>query len=203
MAVSLPHPVRVAIDGVDASGKTTLADALAQKIEPFRPVLRAGIDQFHNPRAVRYRLGPDSPDGYYQDSFDLSALRRLLLDPLGQGGSRVIQPAVFDFRADHTLHAAPIQVEPDAILLFDGVFLQRPLLRPCWDFVIFVQASFETILARAVTRDRDLLGGEAEVLRRYRTRYIPAQEQYLKECQPAFRADVVVENEEEWKIQGI
>jgi uridine kinase len=31
-AIRLPHPVRVAIDGIDAAGKTTLADELAVPI---------------------------------------------------------------------------------------------------------------------------------------------------------------------------
>ncbi|HKV57656.1 MAG TPA: hypothetical protein VJO32_05220 [Ktedonobacteraceae bacterium] len=42
------HPLRVAIDGIDASGKTTLADQLMPVIEQRgRPVIRASIDGFH------------------------------------------------------------------------------------------------------------------------------------------------------------
>ena len=40
-----PHPVRVAIDGVDAAGKTILADELVKPIETLgRKVIRASID---------------------------------------------------------------------------------------------------------------------------------------------------------------
>ena len=71
-----PHPLRVAIDGVDAAGKTTLADELAEPVRALgRPVIRASVDDFHNPRAVRYRMGDDSPEGYFQDSFDLATIR--------------------------------------------------------------------------------------------------------------------------------
>lgn len=59
----LDHPVRVAIDGPDAAGKTMLADA-------GRQIVRASIDGFHRPRAERYRQGPLSPAGYYEDSLD-------------------------------------------------------------------------------------------------------------------------------------
>ena len=58
--VSRPHssPLRVAIDGIDAAGKTTLADKLAPLIEAQgRPVIRASIDGFHRLRSLRYRLG--------------------------------------------------------------------------------------------------------------------------------------------------
>lgn len=40
-AINLPHSVRVAIDGVDAAGKTTLANELAPAIKSLgRPVVR-------------------------------------------------------------------------------------------------------------------------------------------------------------------
>jgi uridine kinase len=52
------------------------------------PVIRASVDGFHHPREIRYRLGRDSPEGFYRDSYDLDALQRELLDPLSPGGSR-------------------------------------------------------------------------------------------------------------------
>ena len=56
---------RVAIDGVDGAGKTTLANELAPRLElEGRPVIRASVDGFHNPRIVRYRLGKTSPEGF-------------------------------------------------------------------------------------------------------------------------------------------
>src|SRR5262245_8885700 len=71
MALQVQHPVRVAVDGVDASGKTTLADELATLlIKRGRPVIRASVDGFHQSRAERHRQGANSPEGYYADSFD-------------------------------------------------------------------------------------------------------------------------------------
>lgn len=79
------HPgriVRVAIDGVDGAGKTTLADALAPVVAAqSRPVIRASVDGFHHPRAVRYARGRHSPDGFYLDSYNYVAFRKLLLAP--------------------------------------------------------------------------------------------------------------------------
>ncbi len=198
LAVQRPHPLRVAFDGVDAAGKTTLADGLAAFLPGLtsRRIIRSSIDHFHNPREVRYRQGPDSPEGYYQDSFNLAEFRRSLLDPLGPGGSRVIRTALFDFRANASVQREPIQVEENAILLLDGIFLMRPELAGCFDFTIFVQVSFETVLKRVVERDRDYLGDEQAVIQKYRRRYIPAQRHYLETCKPRERADVVVENDD-------
>src|SRR3712207_671524 len=100
-ALRLPHPTRVSIDGIDAAGKTTLANELVPSLEPRgRSVIRASIDGFPRPRAERYVRGPESPEGYYRDSFDYNALRDAPLTPLGPGGNRVYRTASFDFRTD-------------------------------------------------------------------------------------------------------
>jgi uridine kinase len=190
-----PHPLRVAIDGVDAAGKTTLADELAPAISGFgRPVIRASIDGFHNPAAVRRQRGPLSPEGYFLDSFNYPALRRELLDPLGPGGSLKFRRAVFDFRRDQPVDAPLEHAAPDAILLFDGVFLLRHELREYFDFSIFVNVEFAVALARAERRDRDLFGSADEVRRRYQERYVPGQRLYLNSARPQEWASVVVDN---------
>ena len=74
-AVSRPHPLRVALDGVDAAGKTSLADELVRPLQGRGyPVIRASLDGFHHPRAFRHRRGATSPEGYYYHSFDYPAL---------------------------------------------------------------------------------------------------------------------------------
>lgn len=192
-----PHPIRVAIDGVDAAGKTRLADDLVAPIEARgRPVIRASIDGFHHPAARRYRRGRASPEGYYHDSFDHDALIESVLAPLGPGGSRTYRRAVFDFRTDAPVESPAAVAPADAVLLFDGVFLLRPGLRDHWDFAIFVEAAFDVTLARARERDLALFGSADEVTRRYEARYIPGQRLYLAECRPAERATVVVENDD-------
>jgi uridine kinase len=196
-ALRLDHPVRVAVDGVGAAGKTTLADELAAVLrESGRSVIRAGIDGFHNPRQVRHRRGPLSPMGYYEDSFDYEAVVANLLAPLGPGGSRRYRTAVYDFRSDAPVDAPERTAGADAVLLFDGIFLLRPEIRDHWDFRVFVDASFETTLKRALTRDVELFGSLEAVRERYLRRYIPGEMTYLREVRPRDRADVVVENDD-------
>jgi uridine kinase len=183
------------VDGPDGAGKTTLADELAAEMADLE-VIRASIDGFHRRRSERYRLGAQSPEGYYRDSFDDDALRRELLAPLGADGNRFYRTTVFDFRTDTAVEAPRRRGAEDAVLLFDGVFLLRPELRSCWDLCIFVRVRPEEALRRALVRDRDLFGSAEEVERRYRARYLPGQQLYLAEALPLAHADFVVDNDD-------
>lgn len=190
-SVKRPHPVRVAIDGVDGAGKTTLADELAEPIRRLgRPVIRATIDRFHNPRNVRYRQGRHSPDGYSRDSFDHDALIESLLLPLGPGGSRRYRRAVFDVRKDAE-DLAPLETAAnDAVLLFDGIFVHRPELSSYWDFSIFLDTRFDVSVPRTARRG----SGSPEVDAESNRRYVEGQRLYLVECGPKSLATLVVDN---------
>jgi uridine kinase len=195
VALRLDHPTRVAIDGVDGSGKTTLADELVAAIRRAgRDVIRASVDGFHNPRAVRYARGPDSPEGYFLDSFDYAAVRRELLEPLGPKGSGRFRTAVFDYRTDCAVDS-PERVAPrDAVLLFDGVFLARSELEGCWDLTIWLDVPFEVTVERAIDRDSRRGGDAASTRGKYEHRYVPGQRLYLRQCGPRDRAHIVVDN---------
>ena len=129
-AIAGLHPariVRVAVDGVDGAGKTTLADALAALVSAQdRPVVRASVDDFHHPQAVRYARGRHSPDGFYLDSYDYGAFRRLLLDPLSPGGSGRYVARAFDHQTDAAVECEMRQAAPASALIVDGIFLHRP-----------------------------------------------------------------------------
>ena len=195
-SVTTAHPVRVAVDGPPAAGKTTLADELALVLRNRgREVIRSSIESFLLPRAQRYRRGEDSPKGCYHDSFDFDALHRILLDPLGPDGDRRFRPAVYDRDTDTALSPPVTTAAADAVLLFDGVFLLRPELVDRWDLRIFVSAAFEETLDRARTRDQALFGTATEVERRHRNRYIPAQQLYFATARPTDHADIIVHND--------
>jgi uridine kinase len=176
----------VAVDGVDASGKTTLADALGAAVAPRREVVRASVDAFHRPRAERYRRGRASVEGCYRDTIDHDAVRHRLLLPFRDGGPCVT--VAFDHSRDTAVEAEPVRPGDTAVLVVDGVFLQRPELDVGWDLVVHLQVPDEEVLRRAAARD-----GE-HALPLYRERYLPAQRLYEQECRPGERADVLVDN---------
>ena len=195
LSINLKHPVRVGIDGADASGKTFLANELAEELKPSgRPIIRVSIDGFHNPKEIRYQKGRNSPNGYYYDSFDIAAIIDNLLKPLGPNGNLHYKPAIFDFKTDSVVNAETKLARPNTILIMEGVFLFRPKLVDYWDLKLFVDVGFDTTLRRALKRDGYYLGAESEIAYKYQERYIPGQELYFQEAHPQDAADIVIDN---------
>ena len=194
-AVALRHPermVRVAIDGVDGAGKTKLADALAPLVTAQgRPAIRASVDDFHHPRAIRYARGRHSPDGFYLDSYDYAAFRHLLLDPMSPGGSGQFAARRFDLDNDRPFDLDSQQAAPVAALIVDGIFLHRPELQSCWDLSIFLKVDFDVSLPRGAARGQgfDTIDPNSPSHRRY----VGGQQRYLAECDPEQQADIVID----------
>jgi uridine kinase len=185
--------LRIGIDGVDGVGKTVFADTLARAIGALgRPAIRASVDSFHNPREIRYRQGKTSPHGFYTDSYNYGELRRVLLDPLGPGGSRVYCPAIFDHSVNAEVPAQWATADPDAVLVFDGIFLHRPELRDVWDLSIFLDAPFAITIPRGAGRGPGY--GSADADAASNRRYVEGQRIYLQENGPQSRANLVIDH---------
>ena len=196
LEVERPHPVRVAVDGCSAAGKTTLSDELAETLRRLttREVIRVSIDHFKRAVALRTRFPKDSPESYYLDSWDYDAIRDQLLTPLGPGGSRRYRDRLMDLAAVTVLDEPVRTATDDALLIADGAFLQRPELDPHWDLRIFIDIPLDEVLRRGVARDQAWMESAAEAERRYRTKYVPGERRYLDEVRPRERAQLVVDN---------
>lgn len=181
----------LAVDGPDGAGKTSFADDLALAFERQGfAVFRASIDDFHRPREQRYRAGRYSPEGYYRDAFDYALLRRVLLEPFRMGGSTGFQLRAFDLARDVPVESEWVTGPADAILILDGVFLNRPELRGAWNWSVWLDAAPEVRLARMVARDGADPRPDAESNRRY----ADAQRRYVREARPNTTADAIVDN---------
>jgi uridine kinase len=189
--VSLPATgvVLVGIDGVDGAGKSIFGDELAQVLHPRgRLIIRASVDSFHNTRAIRYRRGRQSPEGFFLDSFNYPGLKQALLDPLRAAGP--YRTKIHDLVSDQMLTEPPQLAAQDSILVFDGIFLHRPELCRYWDFSIFLSVDFKVSVARCAERDKTSPEVEATANRRY----VEAQRHYLRECEPSRHATITIDN---------
>lgn len=187
------HPLRVAIDGVTASGKTSCARWLASAVEAQgRSVAHVTMDGFHHRRVHRYRQGRTSALGYYRDAYDFDALLTNLLIPLGPNGSRVIRRRIIDLATDRPVEDAPEMLPADAVVVVDGTFLHRPPLPDYWDYSVFVDTPMDIARTRGMVRDADALGGVEAAGRAFDERYHAACRIYLDEVDPRARATRVL-----------
>lgn len=202
MRASPDKPIVVAFDGVDASGKTSLADNVHAffKNKGIESI-RVSIDKFHNAKEIRLSKGAYSPEGFFYDSFNYGKILELVLNPIKNRASSIIK-GIYDYRVENGIAADSAKITNDSIILFDGIFMNRDELRGYWDLSIFLDVSFETVRNRAVLRDAKLFGTKDEVLKKYDQRYIPGEELYIASCNPKDRADIVIDNND-WQNPAI
>nr|WP_052477764.1 gamma-glutamylcyclotransferase [Kibdelosporangium sp. MJ126-NF4]CEL13826.1 Uridine kinase [Kibdelosporangium sp. MJ126-NF4]CTQ88194.1 Uridine kinase (EC 2.7.1.48) [Kibdelosporangium sp. MJ126-NF4] len=195
-ARQLGHPLRVAVDGVTAAGKTTLARELTDAVNARgRHAVHLSMDGFHHPRAHRHRRGRDSADGYYADAYDFPTFARTVLDPLGPGGDRRYRQRLLDLASDTPIDEPPVTAAQDMVLVVDGSFLQRDLANR-WDEVVFVDTTLDIAHDRGTRRDAELFGGRQHAARAFQQRYHAASRRYLTEVDPLSRATIVIGNDD-------
>lgn len=183
----------LAVDGIDGSGKSVLAQALVAALEhegTGAALLR--VDDFRRPVTWK-AVGRAEVDVYYDDYYDLTRLDEGAQAFLA-GASGVSVP-VFDSASESISGERWVAFEGAMVLVVEGVFAQRARSVRERGCVVYLRTSFEEarrrILARDTARGRTL----ADVSHRIDARYFPAQERYLREHDPVTRAAVLVEHE--------
>ena len=164
----------IAIDGRCASGKTTLAEKLAQELDCN--IIHAD-DFFLQPfqrTAERYA----EPGG----NLDRERLLKEVLTPLSSGRIPLYQP--FDCRS---ISFKPLVRLPEKdIYIIEGSYSCHPQLRPFYDITVFVTTDAETQKERIKSRN-----GE-ERLNDFLVKWIPLEERYFEAFEVEAEADVVV-----------
>ena len=181
----------VAIDGIGASGKTTLASAIAARITT-RPVIVLHVDDFFNPAAVRHARGRLSPEGFWLDSYNHSALISSALQPLSEAGPVLYRASSFDRGTGETVVPDPVRAPADSLVLVEGTFLHRDELVGFWDHSLFLDVPFDVAAERMARRD----GLSHEAVDKRRGRYDGAQQLYFRAARPWARAGAVVDTTE-------
>lgn len=181
----------VGIDGVGASGKSTFAAALAERIRT-RPVLVLHVDDFFNPSEVRHARGRHSSDGFWLDAYNYSALVKWALEPLSADGDGTYRSSSFDRETGQTVRPVAQQAPPGALVLVEGTFLHRDELVSFWDYSIYLDVPFQETERRMAERDRLA----ADTIHQLMQRYTGAQRTYFAHAHPRQRAALVVDNAE-------
>ena len=187
----------VGVDGVDGAGKTTFADELADLLrESGIQVIRISMDDYLNPQSKRYAQGRSSAKGYFEDSYDYGRVTEDVLEALGRNGPGRYRTAAYDLDSE-TEVSSPWRIAPDdAVVIVDGMFIHRDELcssrqNKVWDISVWLEVPFEESFHRLSGREDKIEANPADPAN---ARYYQGQLLYLRSCDPAHRADIVVEN---------
>jgi len=171
-------PLMVAIDGMSAAGKSTLARRVVAALADAELIQG---DDFYRvmDEGERFALSPE--DGYRQD-FDWQRLRREVLEPIREGTSARFQR--YDWSTGKLGEWA--EARAASVVILEGVYASRPELRVLFDLVVWVETSTATRAQRQATR---------EDTPQWVDRWDAAERHYTARFAPATLADLVVGGE--------
>jgi uridine kinase len=179
----------VAIDGRSGSGKSTVAEALAQAIG----AVIVPCDDFFAASVTNAEWDRRTPEQRAADAIDWRRLKREAIEPLRTG--RPARWYAFDFlagpRGDGTypVQGTPTELAAKPVVLLDGAYSARPELADVLDLSVLVEAA-------ATTREARLAAREApDFLRQWHARWDPAEEYYFRHVRPPSAFDVVLQTD--------
>ena len=189
-------PFVVGITGIDGAGKTKFAVAFERYLLTRNyQTQMIHLDDFHNPRAVRY-AGEDEADNYYYRSFNLDEIINKLLIPCLQSSKYSIKKAALNLETDKYDVNKEYNFNPNTIIILEGVFLLRDELSQYIDCNIFLEIPFNESTRRSKLRDTEA------IINKFDTKYLPAQRKYLNKFPPEKHADMIIDNSN-WEYPSI
>jgi uridine kinase len=157
------RPLIIGIAGGTGSGKTTIANKIAESLPPGRATVIQHdwyyLDRSHLTAEARALVNFDEPDALDN--------ARLLADLTTLRAETAAICPLYDF-ASHTRLAEGRTVEPHPVVIVEGILLFAvPALRDAFDLRIFVDTDDDIRLLRRIRRDveergRDIASIEAQ-----------------------------------------
>lgn len=181
----------IAINGIEGSGKTTLAANLNNYLlEKGLKSKHVSIDGFHNTREIRYQKGRDNFLGYYEDAYDELAFKEHVLLATKHGIPYIVEE-IYDMSAEEPVVPNKKFLDKDSVIITDGAYLFKDIYSTYWDFKIYLKVDYIIAVERAIVRDEVLLGGRENTINLYNSRYHKASRYYSEKFLPEKIADTV------------
>ncbi|MDG5471282.1 kinase [Jeotgalibacillus sp. ET6] len=181
------RPYIIGIDGLGGSGKTTLAMQLQNEFKSAGcETFLVHIDNYIVQRENRYETGFEEWYEYYHLQWDVEMIQAELFDKLSNSIRQLTLP-YYD-KSSNTIQDQLMDVPPDAIMIIEGVFIQRKEWQNYFDYMIFLDCSLELRSKRVLARDRYLGDNQARI-EKYKSRYWLAEDYYLQKVKPIENAD--------------
>ncbi|MBQ8763469.1 MAG: uridine kinase [Clostridia bacterium] len=164
----------IGIDGYCASGKTTLAVQLAQKIGA--QVIH--MDDFFLPYEMRTeeRLSETGGNVHYE-RFSSEVIS-------GLESGTAFSYGVFNCKQGRITETK--EILPDKSIIIEGSYAFHPKINDVYDLKIFVKAGYETRLKRIFERNGK------ETLEIFKAKWIPLENRYFDEFEIENQCDVII-----------
>ncbi|MGD6831235.1 kinase [Sutcliffiella halmapala] len=183
------RPFILGIDGLGGSGKTTLALQLKNELKAANcETVILHIDDYIVERENRYQTGYEEWYEYYYLQWDIALIQAELFKKLHSNISLLTLP--FYDNSSNNILDRKVKMPSSAIIIVEGVFLQRKEWRNYFDFKIFLDCTQELRFKRVLGRDV-YLGDYQARLEKYKRRYWLAEDYYLNEEKPIENADYI------------
>jgi uridine kinase len=181
----------VAVDGLDGSGKSQFARALAAACEAEgAPTVILRVDDFRRPLGP-IAAGADEAAIYYERYYDFAALDACVAAFLSGAPSAAIPR--FDTAREIVAGTEELRWGDARLAVIEGVFVLRATNVTRAPLIV-LEVSEAEARRRVLERDR-AKGRSTEVVEhRMNNRYFPAQRRYRADHDPAGRADVLIDN---------
>jgi uridine kinase len=166
-------PFVIAIDGPCASGKSTLADHLKQRLDC--PVIR--MDHFFLPAGLRSSARLNEPGGnIHYERFVTEAVAGLL-------SGKTFSYQVFDCSSMNFGSTVTVPLSP--VVIIEGSYSLRPEWRRIIDLAVFLRTD------RKTQRQRILERSNSSVLKIFEEKWIPLENRYFAAFKICESADLV------------
>ena len=192
--VSVPNTrsLLVGISGIDGCGKGYLARQLEAHLALHGTIAAiVNVDGWLNLPEKRFAANAPA-ENFYENAIRFDEFFARLVMPLRE---RRAVHLVADFAEETASHYRQhvYDFKEVSVVLVEGIFLFKPQYRKYFDLAIWIDCSFPTALARAISRAQEGLS-PANTIAAYETVYFPAQRIHLALDHPREKADLIFEN---------
>ena len=180
-----------AISGIDAGGKGFFTERLVGALrEKGLRAVAINVDAWLN---IGRFDAADPAEHYYNNSIRFEEMFDQLVFPLRDRRSLRIE---MDYAEETSTEyeRRVYEFEDVDVIALEGIYLFKRAFMARYDLSVWIECGFETALERALSRGQEGLPAD-EVVRDYRTIYVPAQELHFQRDDPKAAATLTINND--------
>jgi uridine kinase len=180
----------IAISGGSGSGKTTAANSL-QELIGIENCKILSQDSYYLDQSAKFKKDGDV-NFDHPNAIDFKLMAQHLVS---LSENKAVEIPVYDFVA-HTRKKETIRFEPSNFIIVDGILiLSQEILRPLFDFAIFIDIPEETRFLRRLKRDVEERGRNPNGVKLQFDSFVkPMHEKYVQPSS-VFATHVALDND--------